>query len=60
MPKTFWNKDATEQQFEQRETLQSKGRWSGGVYLPLDREEPRRRPSLIAQVFRSMAEMRSA
>jgi hypothetical protein len=60
MPKTFWNKDETEQQFEQRETLQHNGRWSGGVYLPLDRDEPRERPSLVAQVIRAMAEIRSA
>ncbi len=60
MPATFWNKDETEQQFERRETLQRNGRFSGGVYLPPDRDEPRQRPSIISQVFRSMAEIRSA
>ena len=59
MSKAFWNKDETEQRLEQRETVERKGRWSGGVYLPPDRDEPRQRPSIISQVFRSMAEIRS-
>ena len=60
MSKAFWNKDETEQRLEQRETVEHNGRWSGGVYLPPDRLEPRQRPSIISQVFRSMAEIRSA
>jgi hypothetical protein len=64
MPKSFWNKDEIEQQLEQQleqqKTLQKQGRWSGGVYLPPDCEEPHRRPSIISQVFRSMSDIRSA
>jgi len=60
MPKTFRNKDEIEQQFEQRHALQQLRQRSGGVYLPLDREESRPRPSIISQVCRSMSEIRSA
>jgi hypothetical protein len=58
MPKSFWNKDEAEQQLEQRETLQRQGRWSGGVYLPPDRDEPHQRPSILSQVLRSMSDIR--
>jgi hypothetical protein len=60
MPKGFRAKDEIEQQLEQRETVQSKGRWSGGIYLPVDRDELRNRPSIISQIFRSMSDIRSA
>lgn len=60
MAKTFWNRDEAEQRFEQREVVQGTGRWSGGVYLPPDRDEPRQRPSVLSQVFRSMTEIRSS
>jgi len=58
MPKTFRNKDEIEQQFEQRQALQQREPRRDGVYLPLDREEPRPRPSIISQVCRSMSEIR--
>ncbi len=59
MTLTFRGRDDDERRLEAREFTQHRGRWSGGVYLPVDQPENRRRPSLIAQVLRSMSEIRS-
>ena len=51
--------DGAPEQERQESWVANRGRWSGGVYLPPEREEQNQRPSVISQVFRSIAELRS-
>jgi hypothetical protein len=55
-----WTEDDEKQKLEAREIVARQGRWSGGVYLPADKPETSKRPSIISQMLRSMSEIHSS